>query len=504
MINPLQPNMDVPISPKDISFNVPPGLVARGGQGNWAGNAGSQGPNQVDDNWGQRANGGENAGSWDNQGNEQNNSTDQGGCWSGKNDNIAQNNADGNWVGDQNNDQGDNNTNGNDDWNRNNNDAANNGNSNDWNNSGDNVAVNNGNQAWDDGNTGGNNSGNAWNTSNTNDANNAQAGWDSDNTNAQQPLPTGTAKSVSGGSIRELYGPHGPYYSYRAGNLDEPKPDAEEEPRYDVPKALALRRRSTKQVQSGPGYRYYKKRLVPEYIDSFDTPYARFVFKYRTKGKFTSSCGASRANNLAEQLLNEIGITVDVEPSSDQEIRNLQDLDKQALIEMLIRAKGALGGKVPSPPPTPSTPASGSDVSLPVAVDAPKHNYLRYSLPPSRPSILKKDVTPAASIARSKTSNENKENNAAQTSQDWNAPQPSQNWNTNSNGNGGVDSWDRQSQQAGVNGSRQGSWQTPVSAGTGDPNHNNSWGDQNTSGGGGNNEWECMPPAPGPQASAQW
>lgn len=151
------------------------------------------------------------------------------------------------------------------------------------------------------------------------------------------------------------------------------------------------------------------------------------------------------ANGNTEQLLNEIGIVVDVEPSSDQEVRSLQDMDKQALIEMLIRAKGALGGKVPSPPATPSTPASGSEVSLPVAVDAPKYNYLKYSLPPSRPSILKKN-SPAGSVASS-----NKENNAAQASQDWGA--------TTGGGNNGGDSWGNQSQQSGGNGSNQDSWQ---------------------------------------------
>lgn len=139
-----------------------------------------------------------------------------------------------------------------------------------------------------------NNSG--WNNDDTN--NTANTGWDM-NDNGQsadnQNSGSGTSKESAQHSeidlaaltnaARDLYGPHGPYYSFRALRLDEPKPDALEEPRYDVPKALALTRGSTKQVQPGPGYRYYKRRLEPEYIDSMDNPYARFVFKYRTKGR---------------------------------------------------------------------------------------------------------------------------------------------------------------------------------------------------------------------------
>ena len=44
----------------------------------------------------------------------------------------------------------------------------------------------------------------------------------------------------------------------------------------------------TKQVQPGPGYMYVKKRCAPTYIDSFEEPYAKFVFKYRTKEQLKS------------------------------------------------------------------------------------------------------------------------------------------------------------------------------------------------------------------------
>lgn len=53
-----------------------------------------------------------------------------------------------------------------------------------------------------------------------------------------------------------------------------------------------------------------------------------------------------------------------------------------------MRAKSALGGKVPSPPATPTLSADSNEPSAPVAVDAPKHNFLRYCLPPLRPNLV--------------------------------------------------------------------------------------------------------------------
>lgn len=103
-----------------------------------------------------------------------------------------------------------------------------------------------------------------------------------------QPVVSRTDELVD--APRDLYGPHGPYYALRADRLGGPSPDAEEEPRFDVPKSLAAERGSTKQVQPGPGYLYYKRRIIPEYVDTLESPYARFVFKYRTKGKHILHC----------------------------------------------------------------------------------------------------------------------------------------------------------------------------------------------------------------------
>jgi hypothetical protein len=90
-------------------------------------------------------------------------------------------------------------------------------------------------------------------------------------------------------SNRPLYGPYGAYYSLRSRTTLSPTAEAEEEPPFDVPETIAADKGTTHQVQPGKGYLYTHKRASPEYIDSIEEPYARFMFKYRTKGKFASS-----------------------------------------------------------------------------------------------------------------------------------------------------------------------------------------------------------------------
>ncbi len=113
-------------------------------------------------------------------------------------------------------------------------------------------------------------------------------------------------------------------------------------------------------------------------------------------------------------MWNEVGIEVDMEPSGDQEIQAYQNFDKRELINLLMRAKSALGGKVPSPPMIPSAPTEGSEAGVPKAVDAPSYPYLKYSLPPLRPMpngnqrCVESDVT-----ATPKAEEANKENNGS-------------------------------------------------------------------------------------------
>ena len=161
----------------------------------------------------------------------------------------------------------------------------------------------------------------------------------------------------------------------------------------------------------------------------------------------------------------EIGIEVDVEPTGDQEIQDLQNLDKQSLIEMLMRAKSALGGKVPSPPLVPSNPLANSDVSLPMAVDAPSYSYLKYSLPPLRPSNIKSDrPSPAGSVSSGRQGSAGKENGqqGQQYNSDWNAPVNNNNnndWGTQPPNGQGATQTRQGSRTMGAGGAAQGgSW----------------------------------------------
>lgn len=132
---------------------------------------------------------------------------------------------------------------------------------------------------------------------------------------------------------RALYGPHGPYYLLQPPNSTPVPPSAEEEPRYDVPQSHINATGSTHQIQPGRGYLYTHRRATPHYLDSVEEPYARFVFKYRS----------------AAQLAAELGVRVDVEPSADAEVQALAGRPKEEIIAMLLRAKAALGGRIPEP-----------------------------------------------------------------------------------------------------------------------------------------------------------
>ncbi len=107
----------------------------------------------------------------------------------------------------------------------------------------------------------------------------------------------------------------------------------------------------------------------------------------------------------AEQIEKEIGIKIEDEPTGDEEKRKLQVMDKDEIIEMLLRAKVckpptsstivlransatnqiALGGKVPSPPQIPLKPDQySSNIVVSTAIPAPAYNFLGYNFPAAR------------------------------------------------------------------------------------------------------------------------
>lgn len=78
---------------------------------------------------------------------------------------------------------------------------------------------------------------------------------------------------------------------------------------------------------------------------------------------------------------------------------------------MLLRAKSALGGKVPSPPATPLSMVNDSEANARIAVDAPKRPYLKYTLPALRPNNTNSANKPLdAAKSEPKAGNAGKEN----------------------------------------------------------------------------------------------
>ena len=230
-----------------------------------------------------------------------------------------------------------------------------------------NFQDSNNNTAWE--NNGGNQSGDSgWDNKPNNST---QETWGSGNNNSMNPTggedhyrKVSGASQTSGASVRPLYGPHGAYYAMQFSTAPEVACDAEEEPRYDVPQAWVDDNGSTKQVQPGPGYLYWKKQSHPEYIDNLEEPYARFVFQYRTK----------------DEISKELSINLDTEPSGNPEVQTFQNMPKDDLIQMLIRAKGALGGRIPSPQPK-STTATEENTFKGVPIEPPKPDFPTYDIP---------------------------------------------------------------------------------------------------------------------------
>lgn len=89
--------------------------------------------------------------------------------------------------------------------------------------------------------------------------------------------------------------PHWSSWKQSSEAFSKPKPVTPPvqtaEPLYSVPLDIAQRSNMSHQVHVGQPAAYLHKRSSPKYMDSFESPYAVFVFKYRSKGDFISVCG---------------------------------------------------------------------------------------------------------------------------------------------------------------------------------------------------------------------
>lgn len=105
-----------------------------------------------------------------------------------------------------------------------------------------------------------------------------------------------------------------------------PSPEELGEPLYSIPAEVAQRNMMSHQVRPGRPAAYTHKSNKPKYMDTHESPYAVFLFKYRDK-------------EIIEHML-ETTIT---EPEMDEKAR-LVSLSKHELIDELIKTKSKLSG----------------------------------------------------------------------------------------------------------------------------------------------------------------
>ncbi|KPI38486.1 uncharacterized protein AB675_4301 [Cyphellophora attinorum] len=272
---------------------------------------------------------------------------------SGDSSNDTSNNG---W--DNNNDtSGTNNNDSTNDWDNSNDTTGTNNNDTSWDNANDNKDTNNNDTSWDndDKKSTSGNGGTDWNNTNNNadtsgaastgnndwgtpapadntvhtlnpsDSSHDNSNNNNNNNNVSASTPAGNYKGPP------LHGPHGAYHGPKLAVaapsiwvIDEPAP-------YDVPAYFAASRSLSKQIQRGRAYNYFKRHRKPIYIDSIAEPYARFVFKYRTK----------------ENLPKGLKVEAAEEPNPDQGLQDLQDKGREELIEELRRFRKVYGEQAP-------------------------------------------------------------------------------------------------------------------------------------------------------------
>ncbi|KAL1960740.1 hypothetical protein VTO42DRAFT_6570 [Malbranchea cinnamomea] len=103
----------------------------------------------------------------------------------------------------------------------------------------------------------------------------------------------------------------------------DPVPD--EPPLYTVPEPIARERSLTHQVQVGSPLPYVHRVRTPQYLDTIEDPYAKFVFKYRRK-------------DVIEKMFK-----VTVERDLEAERKVLESLPREQIVEQLFRMRGLMG-----------------------------------------------------------------------------------------------------------------------------------------------------------------
>jgi hypothetical protein len=204
----------------------------------------------------------------------------------------------------------------------------------------------------------------------------ASNGWGNDDN--KQNSSGGSGWGTSNGSApatnndvpradRTLHGPLGAYFGPKIAVEPDTKAPwiADEPPCYDLPEGIVKQLGLSKQVQRGKGYNFQKKHRKPIYIDTISEPYARFVFKYRTRDKLP------RGFDKVEGM----------EPTPDSVVQMLQEKKKEDLVAELQRWRLAYGDKAPELKVDPNLKTQKEPDHHAWNLEPPKRDYLDYELP---------------------------------------------------------------------------------------------------------------------------
>ncbi|KAK2878127.1 hypothetical protein FQN49_001126 [Arthroderma sp. PD_2] len=110
--------------------------------------------------------------------------------------------------------------------------------------------------------------------------------------------------------------------------------EASEPPLYTVPDQVAQERSLSHQVQVGKSSTYSHKVQVPQYLDTMEEPYAKFVFKYRVKDVIAFQIGKP------------------IERDVEAERRLLESLPREEILNQLLHAQGLLAAQALGQPQT--------------------------------------------------------------------------------------------------------------------------------------------------------
>ncbi|MCJ1305837.1 hypothetical protein MMC08_008654, partial [Hypocenomyce scalaris] len=126
------------------------------------------------------------------------------------------------------------------------------------------------------------------------------------------------------------------------------------DPLYTIPEEVVRRKNMSHQVHPGRPVLYAHKTSNPKYMDSHESPYAIFVFKYRSE-------------DTIEKLL-----SVKVTENEDEEKRRLHSLSKAEIIEHFMRAKARENTSQSGADPGWQTVSTPNNATEGISVASPK------------------------------------------------------------------------------------------------------------------------------------